>query len=296
MLKMLPPLHLVAIFEAAARLQSFKLASEELFLTPSAVSHQIKSLESFLGFELFIRKTRAVELNQAGKFYLHYVQQSIDTLVTGTKKLQSKFSSPALKISMFPSVANNIVIPQLHSFQTAYPERDIIIETSVATTNLRYEDCDLVLRLGDGNWPELISEKILDLKVAAVCTPEFAENHQLKLPEQIVEVPLIDLAKFDNMWGQWAKASNVQVDSFKHSLSFNNYDSALQAVQQGLGLGIAIMPLEQPLIDKGLLLNPFGLMFPYNLSLYAAFQREDKDREDIQQFIAWLRATSLIGL
>ena len=150
MAKHLPPLHLVTIFEAAARLQSFKLASEELFITPSAVSHQIKALEAFIGFELFVRKTRGVELNQAGKFYLHFVQQSLDTLILGTKKLTSKYSSPSLKISTFPSMASNVIIPQLSLFQDAHPDVDIVIETGMNITNLRYEDCDLALRIGRG--------------------------------------------------------------------------------------------------------------------------------------------------
>jgi len=80
MAKTLPPLHLLSIFEASARLESFKLASEELFITPSAVSHQIKALEEFLGFPIFIRKSRGVSLNSAGKMYLHYVQQSLALL------------------------------------------------------------------------------------------------------------------------------------------------------------------------------------------------------------------------
>ena len=96
-----PPLHLLSIFEAAARHENFKQASEELFLTPSAISHQIKSLEEFIGFELFQRKSRGVQLNAAGEMYLNYVRQGLDSFELGTQKVISKYSSPALKISTF---------------------------------------------------------------------------------------------------------------------------------------------------------------------------------------------------
>ena len=93
MARKLPPLHLIHIFEASARHQSFKLASEELFLSPSAISHQIKSLEKYLGFNLFFRKSRKVELNPAGKMFLGYVQQSLQILDQGTSQTINRFSN-----------------------------------------------------------------------------------------------------------------------------------------------------------------------------------------------------------
>jgi len=284
----LPPLHLFSIFEAAARLESFKLASEELFLTPSAVSHQIKSLEQHVGFELFIRKSRGVALNQAGKMYLHYVQQSLSILEKGTKKVVSKFSSPALKISTFPSLASNVIIPQLSLFQAAHPEIDIRIETGMNITNLRYDDFDLAIRVGEGDWPDVVAEKILDIKVAAVCSPDFAQKYNLSKPEQIEQVPLIDLSYMDNIWKIWANAAGLGDKDFNHKLTFSNYDSALQAAQQGLGLALALMPIENALFDKNLLVNPFNLSFPYTWGLYAVYQKEDQDRHDIQCFLKWL--------
>ena len=123
-----PPLHLLSIFEAAGRLENFKAASEELFITPSAVSHQIKALEGHLGFALFQRKSRGVALNAAGEMYLKYVQRGLNQFEDGTKKLQHHFSSPALKISCFTSLASNIIIPQLGAFQAAHTDIEIKIE------------------------------------------------------------------------------------------------------------------------------------------------------------------------
>ncbi len=121
----LPPIHLLVIFEAAARLESFKAASDELFLTPSAISHQIKSLEEYLGFELFQRKSRGVAMNPAGKMYLQHAQQGLLAIEQGTKKVIHRYSSPTLKISCFTTLASNIIIPPIGAFQAEHPEIDI---------------------------------------------------------------------------------------------------------------------------------------------------------------------------
>ncbi|KGJ91935.1 LysR substrate-binding domain-containing protein [Colwellia psychrerythraea] len=288
MSKKLPALHLFVIFEAAARHENFKQAASELFITPSAVSHQIKALESFLGFELFQRKSRGVALNSAGKVYLHYVQQAIDKLDQGTKVVKNKFSSPSLKISTFPTMASNVIIPQLSHFQDKYPDIDIRIETGMNVTDLRYDDCDLAIRVGRGDWSGVVVKKLLNLTGHAVCTSDFAKKHKLTSPEQINQVPLIDLANMDNVWRTWAEAMQLPNMHYKHKLTFSNYDASLQAAEQGLGLALAIMPIEYALIERKLLVLPFETAANFDQALYAVYREEDKNRQDIHSFLDWL--------
>jgi len=288
MARKLPPLHLFSIFEASARLESFKLASEELFITPSAISHQIKSLENFVGFELFHRKSRRVALNPAGKMYLNYIQQSLSLLEKGTKTIINKYSSPALKISTFPTMASNVIIPQLSNFQNSHPDIDIRIETGMNVADLRYDDFDLAIRIGVGNWPGVIITNLLPLKVAAVCSPAFAEKHQIKSISQINELPLIDLDKMPTAWQEWGQAVNINNVKSDRKLTFSHYDAALQAAEQGLGLALALLPIENLLLERHLLIKPFNEDLPYYQSVYAVYREEDKDRHDIQCFINWL--------
>lgn len=294
MSKNLPPLHLLAIFEASARHENFKAAAEELFITPSAVSHQIKALEAFLGFELFLRKSRGVNLNSAGKIYLHYVQQGLGKLEQGTKVIRNKFSSPALKITTFPTMASNAIIPQLGLFQQAHPEIDIRIETGMQLTDLRYDDSDLAIRLGNGNWPGVISKKLMTLKVHALCSPGFAEKHQLTTPQQIADVPLIDLSNMENIWQMWSHELGLNIKNFKHKLTFSHYEASLQAAEQGLGLALAVLPVENQLLERKLLVSPFTEGAPYFKDLYAVYREEDEDRHDILCFIDWLVRSPLL--
>ncbi|GHE84763.1 LysR substrate-binding domain-containing protein [Thalassotalea profundi] len=288
MARHIPPLHLLAIFEASARHESFKLASAELFITPSAVSHQIKTLEAHIGFPLFIRKSRGVSLNSAGKMYFSSVQQALTIIDSGTKKVKNKFSSPSLKINTFPTMASNVIIPQLSLFQNAHPEIDIRLATSMNLVDLRDEEFDLAIRVGHGDAINTINKKLLDINITAVCSPKFAEKYQLKQASQINEIPLIDLSYMDDMWLAWAKAADIKERTFKHNLTFDNYEATLHAAEQGLGLALAMMPIENSLIERKILVNPFKQIFPFKLSLYAIYREEDKDRHDIQCFLRWL--------
>ena len=288
MAKKLPALHLFTIFEASARHQSFKLASEELFITPSAVSHQIKTLEEFVGFPLFIRKSRGVSLNTAGRMYLDYVQRSLALLEQGTSAITKRFSSPSLKISTFPTMATNVILPQLGLFQNSHPEIGIRIETGMDTSDFRYDDFDLAIRIGHGDWPGITAKKLLDINVAALCSQEFADKHRLCNLNQINDIPLIDLSNMDNIWQTWAKVTGVKEIDFNHNLTFNNYDASLHAAEQGLGLALALMPIEKSLIERNILVNPFNKIISFQQSLYAVYRNEDKDRHDIQCFLSWL--------
>jgi len=288
MAKSLPPLHLFSIFEASARLESFKLASAELFITPSAVSHQIKSLEEQLGFALFTRKSRGVSLNSAGKMYLNYVQQSLSLLEQGTKAVKRKFLTPSLKIATFSTMATNVILPQLELFQNAHPEIDLRIETGLDITDFRYDDFDLAIRIGNGEWQDVANRKLFDLNIATLCSQKFADKYQLKSIEQINEVPLIDLTTMDNIWRKWAQATGVEEVNFNHNLTFSNYESSLHAAEQSLGLCLAMMPIENSLVTRNILINPFNITIPFDKSLYAVYREEDKDRHDIQCFLNWL--------
>ncbi len=294
----LPPVHLLVIFESAARLGSFKNASEELFITPSAVSHQIKSLENHLGFPVFLRKRRGVKLNSAGAMYLHYIQKGIAAFEQGTKKVTQHYSAPTLKISCFSSFATNILIPQISEFQELYPDIDIRIETGSQMTDLRYDDVDVAIRIGAGDWPDLVTKKISDVFIAVVCSKAFKKKYNLNKPIDVVsikcKVPLIDITAVSNVWPRWAKAVGVTGISTKRAITFNNYDASIRAAAQGLGLAQAMFPIEQSNEDLGLLVRPFSENIRFASSVYAVYREESADRHDIQCFIDWLTESPLL--
>ena len=185
-------------------------------------------------------------------------------------------------------MTSNVIIPQLSLFQPKHPDIDIRIETGMNVSDLRYDDCDLALRVGKGEWQGVVAKKLLDLTAHAVCTADFAKKHKLTSPKQISQVPLIDLANMDNVWRTWAEAMQLPEMQYQHKLTFSNYDASLQAAEQGLGLALAIMPIEHSLIERNLLVLPFEQGTAFEQALYAVYREEDQDRHDIHCFLDWL--------
>jgi len=289
MARKLPPLHLLQLFEAAGRNLSFKKASEELFLTPSAISHQIKALEENLGMVLFKRLTRGVQLTPAGKHYLGVAQKVFQALDKGTTSLKQQFLSQSLRITTFTTLTNNIIIPSLSLFQKEYPEFVLDIDTNSQLVDLRYDDFDLALRLGDGNWPDFITEKIFDLQVTPLCSPAFAEKHQLKEISQITSVPLIYMSNMPNSWADWAEKFGISKIVSTSNLNLGSYDATIQAAHQGLGLVLGGIPLENFALKSGQLVRPFAEHGHFSHACYAVYRKQDKDRRDINAFLDWLK-------
>ena len=293
MARKLPPLHLLQLFEAAGRHSSFKKAAKELFLTPSAISHQIKSLEENLDIVLFKRVTRGVKLTSAGEKYLVTVQEIFNLLDHGTIALKQEYSTQAqstlLRISTIPTIASNIIIPNLGLFQQAFPSIELRIETSMDLIDLRYDDFDLALRLGDGNYSGVISEKIFDLQVTPLCSPDSAKKHKLSDVKQILSVPLIQHANMKDSWSQWGDNVGITNIESKSSLSIGSYDGVIQAAQQGLGLALGAVPLENLALKRGLLVQPFKEKSKFLPACYAVYHPREKERNDIHSFIGWFK-------
>jgi LysR family glycine cleavage system transcriptional activator len=285
----LPPLHLLQLFEAAGRNLSFKKAADELFLTPSAISHQIKSLEQHLGLSLFTRQVRGVKLTEAGTEYLHIVQQALQGLEAGTQQLKHQFTQHKLKISTIASIANNILIPKLADFQARFPDIELSIETDTEVIDLRYEDVDIGIRLGQGNWPGVVSEKIFDLYVSPLCSPAFAERHQLKRVEQLLDVPLIQISVMEQGWTQWLATFGLDSNHLHSALSLGSYDAAILAAQQGLGMALGAIPLENGTLKSGKLVRPFKEQMRFDQSCYAVFTEKNQHRRELSVFLDWLR-------
>jgi LysR family glycine cleavage system transcriptional activator len=191
-------------------------------------------------------------------------------------------------------LASNIIIPQLGAFQAAHPEIEIRIEIGNQLVDLRYDDIDLAIRLGDGNWPNTVTEKLSDVSISAVCSPQFALQYQPQLRTDFSEIPLIDVSYVDNAWPKWARSIGVKLSSREHALTFNDYDSAMNAATQGLGMTLAMFPIENASLSRGVIVAPFNEFKPYPKSLYAVYRQKDTNRHDIRCFIKWLKQSELL--
>jgi len=180
-----PPLGALRCFRAAAHCLSFTIAAEELHVTQAAVSHQIKSLETFLNVSLFVRGNRSLALSESGERFIPYVDQMFNVLDQGLAQMVDASTPDTLTVSLLPSFASRWLVPRLGLFLKAHPDIDFRLAPSRGMTNFQDEDIDLAIRYGSGTYPGLVSIHLMDEDIFPVCSPSIMESaHPLRKPER----------------------------------------------------------------------------------------------------------------
>lgn len=289
MRRRLPNISLLRAFERAAFHRSFKLAAQDLFVTPSAVSHRIKQLEEELGIPLFERLTRAVRLTPAGQAYFRDVHRAFTRLEQGTEQLYNRYGRQALRLHLLPFFASEILVPRLHSFRVAHPDVDLHLESSFGrATDQHPEDADISIGLGQGTWPGLVSRPIMDLELQAMCAPALAETIRPDHPEDINQHTLIYFESNLDAWEQWARGVGLDTFDPAGSLTVDSMFSALQAAEQGLGICTAALPLTRNWLNRSSLVAPFPQRVSISDKYFVLYRKGDEVRPNVQTFLNWL--------
>ena len=283
----LPPIHLLIAFEAAARQHSFKLAAETLYITPSAVSQQIKQLEQHLNMTLFKRLTRRVELNEYGKAYLRVAEQTLTTYRNCHDSFIYQVSNPTLRISMIPFVAYEIVIPALHEFKSLHPNIELRIETSLSLIDFEREPVDGAIRFGNGDWPDLEVHTISPCHCVLVASPQYIENNPIDNIRELSGHTLIYMQGSMNDWQRTTEFLNGSTVEHNSRLVMDSYLSAMRAAEEGLGVAIGQLPLISTWLETGRLvaLNE-PVMIPEQY--YFVFKKNSFKKELLLDFYQWL--------
>ncbi|MZR32431.1 transcriptional regulator GcvA [Sneathiella litorea] len=286
----LPPLKALRSFEAAARHLSFSKAAEELFVTPAAVSHQIKALEDWLGVTLFKRLNRAVILTNEGQNYLVGVRNGLETISSATEKIMQQDVSGALHVDTLPSFASRWLLPRLRLFREAHPDIDVRLSASDHLTDFNREDVDVVIRYGHGNYPGLRVDKILTEEVMfPVCSPSLLEGENpLRTPADLKYHTLLhDDMRID--WQAWLAMAGVMDVDPKRGPSFNDSSMLLTAAMEGQGVALGRSTLAADDLIAGRLVQPFDVQpMRADHAYYIVCPEEVSDRPRIVAFRNWI--------
>jgi LysR family glycine cleavage system transcriptional activator len=240
----LPPLSALRLFEAAGRHVSFKLAAEELRLTPSAVSHGIVALERWLGVALFERGPRGLALTEAGRDYLPYVAEALTMIATGTQRLPSRRADRKIVVSSAPTFAARVLLPHLERFRARHPDISVAIDTQHRQVGFPIDGVDLAIRMGRGPWPGLASTRLLGERLVPVCAPRTLAM----LGGDLTHATLIHLSTATEDWAAWAEATGCDGLDLSRGISFDTIQMTVDAAIAGLGVVIG----RRPLIDREL--------------------------------------------
>ena len=290
----LPPLTSVRCFEAAARHLSFTKAAGELNVTHSAISHQVKALEDWLGVPLFRRLNRALALTEAGQAYVVPVREAMERLAAGTRAVRARDGSGALTVTPMPSFAAKWLVPRLRSFREAWPDIDVRISATEKLVDFsRDDDVDCAVRYGrNATWPGTDSALLIAEDFAPVCSPKLlAGPLPLRTPEDLVHHTLLqDYDWSVDLWERWLSAVGVTLAVQRRALSFNSSSLMIQAAIDGLGVALSQGVLSGDDLAAGRLVRPFRLGVSTESSYYFVAPRGSSARPKVAAFRDWLFA------
>lgn len=251
----LPPFAAIRAFEAAARHLSFKAAAGEIHVTPSAVSHQIRGLEEFVGTSLFRREAGGIALTPAGTQYLAELTGLLDGLEESTRRAAGDLSASPLRILSTPGFAARWLVPRLDRF----PGGDkVIIRTSTGapSTDFARNDADVVIHWGDAPVAGVIVEAFMESGRYPLASPEFIARERLQRPGDLARTTLLHDEVMD-AWDAWFRCAGLHVPPLPRGPRFAHCELALTAAEQGQGVTLAYDAMARGTVASGRLVRLF---------------------------------------
>lgn len=298
------PFNALRAFEAAARHASFKLAAEELFVTPAAISQQIKFLEESLGVELFHRYNRKIELTDAAKRGLPKLVEGFTHLSDAVNLIKSTPESSSLTVWMSPSFAAKWLVPKLASFREKYPSIDLNISASrdlidngkarntIPAESFRRNQVDIAIRFGQGDYPGCRVDKLFSVSAIPLCSPALLEGDiPLRSPSDLRHHTLLhDDTPYEGRpsWANWLEEADASDIDYSHGMSFNSVTLALAAAIDSQGVVLTLQALAADDIAAGRLVAPFDLSLPMDYAYYVISLEEKASEPNIKHFHDWL--------
>ncbi|MBI3348189.1 MAG: transcriptional regulator GcvA [Burkholderiales bacterium] len=291
----LPPLQLLAAFEAAARHLSFTQAAAERFVTQSAMSRQIAALEGELGVALFERRHRALALTEDGQRLYSACSAALNTLRVAVRTVREPHQRQVLALTTTPGFASLWLIPRLTGFTRAHPGIDVRLDAGLGNRNLASEGFDLAIRYSPvgAQGTQLFAEAMLP-----VCSPRLVGELGLPLrePGDLARHTLLHLAMDGDSagmpaeWEPWLTAWGLADLRPAARLSFSSYAEAIAAAMAGQGVALGRRPLVDALLASGQLVTPFDAGIASARAYRLIVDPAAKSRPAVKAFEQWLLA------
>ncbi len=291
MAERIPHLTGLRVFEAAARRLSFQAAAEELGLSPSAVSHQIRGLEAYLDAKLFERKPRAVALTDAGRALQPGVADGFRRIEGAVREVRSLTTRAVVVVSVGPSLAAKWLSPRLYRFEEAHPSIDLRVTMSNRAIDLLREDVDVALRHGGGDYPKLESLRLFGEAYAPLAAPAVAER--LRAPADLAGARLFDDVSTRHAfeapsWPEWFRRAGLDPSDFPPPREFHQTDHAIQAAIDGGGVLMGRLGIAGGDVAAGRLVQPFELVLPSPYGYFAVLRPGRRREKAIARFLDWI--------
>ncbi len=286
-----PPITALRALETAARHLSYTKAAEELNITQSAVSHQIRHAEELWGLKLFERRGRRLILTQNGQALVPVVRNFINGLTSTLADLKEEDNRDSLRVSLLQSFAFKWLVPRLGRFNQQYPGIDVWISTTEELVDFSLDNADMGIRLGHGDWPELHVTPLLQEYVFPVCSPRMLEELGTpKNPDDLFNYPLLRRSAMDicPRWRDWFRDAGIHIKRIPKGTKFPDTSMAIQAAIDGQGIALARSAHVSDDLASGRLVKLFNIYSESNVSYFVVCPRGKENNSSIVAFTEWL--------
>ncbi len=281
MARRLPPLSALRPFEAAARLESFSRAADELHLTHGAISRQVRALEDHLGAQLFSRHGKRVALTPQGRVFAERVRAALHEITLAADAVASRRRDNRLTVSVVPSFASRWLMPRLIRFMEKHPH----IEVSVVATTAP-DEVDIGIRFGKGPYPPLVCEAFLEDEWFAVASPK------MKIPKNPADLLHMRIIREDrDYWDEWFVAAGVKLDKpLAGGPVFNDATYSIQAATRGEGIALARSSIIGEDLERGTLKRLFNVSVKTNERYWFVSPKELAELPKVRAFRDWVKS------
>lgn len=295
-MRRLPSLTALRAFEAAARHESFARAAAELFVTPAAISQQVRALEEELGTVLFERRPRRLRLTDAGRRLLPGVTDGFTRLANATANIDGGPLRGLLTVSMLPSFAHSWIVHRLGEFADRYPEIELVIQAEAHRANLRAGEADIAIRYG--NMPSgkgLHAVHLIDELVCPVASPAVLNGPiPLRTPQDLLNHRLLSDSDERTQdpwlhWPAWFTHWGLKGEPTVARLAFNDTRLVNRAAAAGQGVAVGRSVLVERLLERGDLVRLFDEIRPTGNAYYLVCPDSSRDEPKVAAFREWIR-------
>jgi LysR family glycine cleavage system transcriptional activator len=288
----LPPLASLRAFEAVARFGSVKLASESLNLTPSAISHQIRTLEAHFGVQLVQRSGRGIALTESGAIYATAVLNAFSELFRAGDLLDDRKRGRIVRVSVTPTFALLAALPHLEQFRVDNPGLDLRLEANNSPVDFERDNVNAAVQLGEPPFNGLAFHRLFKSRVAPCAEQKLLERFEpIRRSHDLAKMPLIKFNTAPDSWQRWFSEMEPELASREPDLISDSLLTGIQMARSGMGVILAPFPLASPMVTSGALsvVKLWGSLQIGLRDFYFTYRKVDASSEKIKAVHKWLK-------
>lgn len=289
----LPPLNAVRVFEVAARTGSYAEAAAELGLTHGAVSRQIGALESWLGQRLFARRGRRMSATPAARAFAAEVSLAFDRMSMAAEACGHPLARHILRVNAPTTLAMRWLIPRLERFHADQPDVEVSVTTATTFHDELRGGFDIAIRRGVAEqsvWPQFEAVQFLDETDTLIASPALLERVSLRRPADIANHVILSSETRPGDWVDWLERAGLSQQAGQQRRVFDHFFVTLQAVADGLGIGVGPLPVLQADLSFGRLVTPFPTILVPRTGYVVLIPFDANKTSSLKTFVEWLIA------